>query len=148
MEILHQTQHLDEVAPPGIAHAQIEQSSQPIDTLCQLPALKRHRLVQRPAFMFQLRQIMQRVVDKVRHLLEPCMHGNNLRGTGELDPLNISLDQNLPVAKPRGDRVVFVPVKHQRKRSYPCHHLVAGIIGYTNSMVQSMLRPNCAPACD
>ena len=51
-------------------HARFQQPAQAVEALAKLPAIQRGGLVQRPDFVFQKRQEMQKVIDKISGLLE------------------------------------------------------------------------------
>lgn len=52
LKILQQPQHLDKLAPAGVAHARFQQPAQAVEALVKLPAIQRGGLVQRPNFVF------------------------------------------------------------------------------------------------
>ncbi len=66
-EVLHQTQDLNELAPSGVPHPDFHQPPQPMNTFRELPPVQRRRLIERLALVFQQRQVVQRIVDKVGH---------------------------------------------------------------------------------
>ena len=129
MEILHQPQHLDELAPPGIAHPRFHQPPQTMNAFGKLPAVERRGLIERLALVFQQSQIMQRIVDKLRLVVAADMGGDRLAATGDLDPVDISLRQNLLMAIARRNRIIVVAVTHQRQGRDARRDLVAGVIG-------------------
>ena len=65
MKILHQSQHLNELAASGIAHPGFHQPPQTMDAFCELLAVQRGGLIESPALVFQQGQIVQGIVDKI-----------------------------------------------------------------------------------
>jgi hypothetical protein len=57
------------------------------------------------------------------------MHGDGLAATGGLDPVGISLRQNLLMTVARWNRVIVVLVTHQRQRGDAGGDFVASVIG-------------------
>jgi hypothetical protein len=78
------------------------------------PAFKRRGLIERAALVLQQRQIMQRIVDKLRRPIAAHVRGDGLAPAGDLDPVDVAFGQNLLMAIARGDRVIVVLVAHQR----------------------------------
>jgi len=52
MEVLHQPQHLDELAPSGRPHPRFHESPQPMNTVRKSPIVQRRRLVERLGLLF------------------------------------------------------------------------------------------------
>ena len=116
MKILHQSQHVNELTAAGIAHPRFHQSPKAMNAFGEPPIVERRGLVERLALVFQQHQIMQGVVDKIGRLVAADVDGDCLAATGDLDPVDISLRQNLLMTVARGNRIVVVSVTHQRPR--------------------------------
>jgi len=95
----------------------------------ELPAAQRRSLIERVPLVFQQRQIVQRIVDKLGLVVAAGMDRDGLAAAGDLDPLDISLGQNLLMIVARRHRVIVVAVTHQRQRGDAGGHLVTGVIG-------------------
>jgi hypothetical protein len=115
MEVLHQSQHLNELAAPGVPHPRFHQPAEPMNAFRELPAVERRGLIKRLALVFQQRQIMQGIVDKIGRVIAAGVRGDCLAATGDLDPVDISLRQHLLMAVARRNRIVVVPVTHQHR---------------------------------
>src|SRR3984893_16827189 len=76
MKILHQLQHLNELAAAGIAHPRFHQSPKAMNAFGEPPVVERRGLVERLALVFQRRQIMQGVVDKIGRLVAADVGGD------------------------------------------------------------------------
>jgi hypothetical protein len=112
MKVLHQSKHLNELAPACIAHPRFHQPPQAMNAIGEPPAVERRSLVERLALVFQQRQIMQRIVDKIRRVVAAGMDRDRLAPADDLNPVDISLRQNFLMAVARGNRVIVVPVTH------------------------------------
>ncbi len=66
VKILHQPQHLNELAPSGIAHSRLHQPAQTMNASGKLPVIKRRGLIERFALVLQQSEIMQGIIDKLR----------------------------------------------------------------------------------
>lgn len=95
----------------------------------ELPAIEWCGLIERLCLVFEQRQIVQRIVDKIGLVVAAGMGRNGLATTGDLDPLDISLGHNLLMTVARRHRVIVVAVTHQRQGSDAGGHLVTGLIG-------------------
>src|SRR5208282_599865 len=62
MEILHQPQYLDELAPSHGPHPSFHEPPQPMNAVRKPPIVQRRRLIERLGLLFEQRQIMQRIV--------------------------------------------------------------------------------------
>jgi hypothetical protein len=60
---------------------------------------------------------MQRIEDKIGRITAAGMHGDRLAAKGNLDPVDVSLPQNLLMAVARRNRGIVVLVTHQRQRT-------------------------------
>ena len=103
VKILHQPQHLNELAPSGIAHSRLHQPAQTMNAFGQLPVIKRRGLIERFALVFQQSEIMQGIIDELRLAVAANMGCDDFAATGDLDPVNIPLRQDLLVAITRGN---------------------------------------------
>jgi hypothetical protein len=53
VEVLHQSQHLNELAASGIAHPRFHQPAKPMNAFGEPPAVERRGLIERLALVFQ-----------------------------------------------------------------------------------------------
>jgi hypothetical protein len=58
VKILHQPQHLDELAPPHGPHPGFHEPPQPMNTVRKPPIIQGRRLIERLGLLFQQGQIM------------------------------------------------------------------------------------------
>ena len=73
-----------------------------MDTLGKLPVVKRCRLIEGFAFVFKKRQIVQRIIDKIGRAIVASVAGDDRAATDNLNPVDITLGQNLMMAVTRG----------------------------------------------
>src|SRR6266403_4746301 len=95
----------------------------------QVPADQRCCLVESANLLFEQRQVMQRVEDKVLAFIGARMTGDPLRPAGDHYLVDVAADQNLAVPVGGRDRVVGAAIAHQQLRTDPARLLLAGVIG-------------------
>ena len=129
VKILHQAQHLDELAASGVAHPRLHQPAQPVNAVGELPVVERRGLIERVALVFQQRQIVQRIIDELRRAVAAHVRCDDLAVTGDVHPVHISLRQHLLMAMARGNGVVVVAIPNQRQRRDAGGDLMTGVVG-------------------
>ena len=111
---LQQPQDLDELAFAAFAHAGLDQTTQRGEFLRQIPADQRRCLVESADLVFQQRQVMQRIKNKVLTLVGALMPGNHLGAAGDRHLVDVAADQDLTVAVGGRHRIVSAAIAHQR----------------------------------
>ena len=113
-EYLQQPQHLDKLAFTALGHAGFEQATQRGKFLGQIPADQGRRLIESADLLFEQRQVMQRVEDKVLALVRARMTGDCLGPAADHHLVDIAADHHLAVAVGGRYRVVGAAIAHQR----------------------------------
>ena len=108
VKILHQPQYLDELAPSRGPHPSFYEPPQPMNAIRKSPIVQRRRLIERLGLLFEQRQIMQRIVNEIGRLVTARAHGDRFIPADDLNPVDISLRQNLLVAIACRHRVIIV----------------------------------------
>jgi hypothetical protein len=104
VKVLHQSQHLNELAAPAILHPRFHQPSQTINAIGEAPFVQRRGLIERLALLFQQGEVMQGIVDKLGPVIAADMGSDRLASTNDLDPVDVALRQNLLMAVARRNR--------------------------------------------
>src|ERR1700730_15339060 len=129
VKVLHQSQHLNELAAPAIPHPRFHQPSQTINAIGEAPFVQRRGLIERLALVFQQGEIMQGIVDKLGPVVAANVGGDRLAAASYLDPVRVTLRQHLLLAVTRRNRIIIVAVTYQRQRRDAGGDLVAGVKG-------------------
>ena len=114
-EYLEQPQDLDELAFAALAHAGLDQAPQGGEFLGQVPAGQRRRLVESADLLFEQRQVMQRVEDKILALVGARMTRDHLGPAADHHLVDVAADQNLAVTIGGRHRIVGAPIAYQRQ---------------------------------
>ena len=122
---LHQAQHLDELTLAAVAHARLQEVTQVLERLGQIPALKRRRLVEGVRLGLDQRQVMQRIGHEHASAIAARVPGDLDARTQDRDLLDEALHQHVPEAVGRRHRVVVAAVANQRGRGDPPSPLLA-----------------------
>src|SRR5262249_44659669 len=85
-------------------------------------------LVESANFLFEQRQIMQWVEDKVLARVGARITGDHLAAAGDHHLVDIAADQNLAVAISGRHRVVGAAIAHQQLRTDPACLFLAGVV--------------------
>jgi hypothetical protein len=135
-EDLQQPQDLDELAFAALAHTGLDQAAQRGKFLRQIPADQRGCLIKSSDLVFEQRQVMQWVVDKIFPLVRARMSGDYLRPAGDHHLIDVAADQDLAVAVGGRHRVVGAAIAHQRQRTDPARLLLAAIVRRRGQVVE------------
>src|SRR5271168_4004839 len=106
--------------------------------LGQIPADQWRCLVESADLLFQQRQVMQRVEDKVLALVGARMTGDHLGPAGDHHLVDVAADQNLAVAVGGRHRVVGAVIAHQQLRTDPTCPLLTGVVGRWRQRVERL----------
>src|SRR6266851_9862807 len=128
-EGLQQSKHLHILAAAVLLEPCFEQPSQLSETLRQLPACERSRLVQRPGLLFEQGQVVQRIEDDRLAFITALVPGDDFAGAGNHHFMHLALHPYLAVPILRWHRVVVRAIANQRQRTDPRGDLLAGFIG-------------------
>ncbi len=128
-EALQQPQELNIFALAGLAQACLQEPVELLEGLRQLPAPQGGGLIQRPHFLLEQRQIMQRIEDEVLALIGAPMAGDHLGSAADDHFMDVATHQHLAMTIGDRHRVVVAAVAHQGERAHACAHPLAGIVG-------------------
>ena len=112
---LQQTQDLDVLALAGFSQARLQQSVKLHEGFGQFPADQGGGLIERPHFLFEQRQIVQRVEDEVLAFVGAGMAGDHLGGAADEDLMDVTAHQHLAMAVGDRHRIIIAAVAHQGK---------------------------------